>query len=82
MSEKNKSVSYKHSLVPEHILLNEEEAKLVLKKYRVRPSQLLFIKSSDPAARSIKAKPGDIVKIVRKSSTAGEAIAYRYVVKG
>ena len=82
MSEKNKSVSYKHVLVPEHILLNDEEAKSVLVKYRVRPSQLLFIKSSDPAVRDIKAKPGDIVKIIRKSPTAGEAIAYRYVVEG
>ena len=82
MSEKNKSVSFKHTLVPEHVLLSEEEAKLVLEKYRVRPSQLLFIKHSDPAARSVKAKIGDIVKIIRKSPTAGEAIAYRYVVDG
>ncbi len=81
MSEKNKISSLKHTLVPEHILLSEEEAKLVLEKYRVRPSQLLFIKSSDPAARDIKAKPGDIIKVVRKSSTAGEAIAYRYVIE-
>ena len=82
MSEKNKSVSLKHVLVPEHILLSEDEAKLVLEKYRVKPSQLLFIKSSDPAARSIKANPGDIIKIIRKSPTAGEAIVYRYVIEG
>ena len=82
MSEKNKSVIPNHVLVPEHLLLTQEEAKAVLEKYRVKPSQLLFIKSSDPAIRSTKAKPGDIIKIVRKSPTAGEAIAYRYVIEG
>ena len=81
MSEKNKIISFRHILVPEHILLTDEEAKLVLKKYRIRPSQLLFIKNSDPAARDINAKPGDIIKIIRKSPTAGEAIAYRYVIE-
>ena len=82
MSEKNKVISFRHTLVPEHILLTEEEANLVLKKYRIRKSQLLFIKNSDPAVRDIKAKPGDIIKIVRKSPTAGEAIVYRYVIEG
>jgi len=43
---------------------------------------LPFIKSSDPEARNIKSKPGDIIKIIRKSSSAGTAIAYRYVIEG
>ncbi|MDH5461481.1 MAG: DNA-directed RNA polymerase subunit H, partial [Candidatus Bathyarchaeota archaeon] len=40
------------------------------------------IKASDPAVIAIGAKSGDIVRIVRKSPTAGEYIAYRYVVEG
>jgi len=72
----------KHILIPEHILLNQEEAKLVLEKYRIKPYHLPFIKSSDPEARNIKSKPGDIIKIIRKSSSAGTAIAYRYVIEG
>jgi len=71
-----------HELVPKHILLDKKEAEAVLEKYKIKPYQLPYIKSSDPAAEAIGAKPGDIVKIVRRSPTAGEAIAYRYVVEG
>lgn len=82
MSEKKKSIYFEHELVPKHILLSKEEAKEILVRYRISPYQLPHIKASDPAAREIKAAPGDIVKIIRKSSTAGEAIVYRYVVEG
>ena len=74
-------VAFAHELVPKHVLLDEAEAKQVLEKYRIRPYQLPYIKLSDPQARALKAKPGDIVKIIRTSSTAGEAIAYRYVIE-
>ncbi len=73
---------FDHELVPQHILLSREEAEEVLKTYRIKPYQLPYIKESDPAVRAIGAKPGDVVKIVRKSPTAGIAIAYRYVVEG
>ena len=82
MSEKKKLNPSGHVLVPEHILLSEEEAKSVLEKYRIKPSQLPFIKSSDPAARAIKAKPGDMIKVMRDSPTAGKSVAYRYVIEG
>jgi DNA-directed RNA polymerase subunit H len=70
-----------HILVPKHILLTKEEAQEVLEKYRVKPYQLPHIKHADPAIRDIKAQVGDIVKIVRRSGTAGEALAYRYVIE-
>jgi len=70
-----------HVLVPRHILLTREEAEELLKRYHVKPHQLPYIKVSDPAAKAIGAKPGDVVKIVRRSPTAGEAVAYRYVVE-
>jgi DNA-directed RNA polymerase subunit H len=38
------------------------------------------VKANDPAVKAIGAKPGDVLKIIRKSQTAGEHIAYRYVV--
>ncbi len=72
----------RHEYVPEHILLSREEAEEVLKRYHVRPNQLPFILASDPAIRNLNAKPGDIVKIIRKSPTAGVSIYYRYVVEG
>jgi DNA-directed RNA polymerase subunit H len=39
------------------------------------------IKANDPAVKAIGARPGDLLKIIRKSATAGEHIAYRYVVE-
>jgi len=71
----------RHELVPKHILLEEEEAKEVLKRYRIQPYQLPYIKISDPQARALKAKAGDIIKIIRTSPTAGQAVAYRYVIE-
>lgn len=70
-----------HELVPIHILLNDKDAEKMLRQYKIEPYQLPYIKSSDPVAMAIGAKPGDIVKIVRKSPTASEAVAYRYVIE-
>lgn len=71
---------FKHVLVPKHEILTPEEREELLAKYRVKPYQLPKIKSSDPAIKAIGAKPGDIVRIIRKSPTAGEYVAYRYVI--
>jgi len=73
---------FQHALVPKHEILEEKEAQELLAKYRVHPYQLPQISSSDPAAKAIGAKPGDILRIIRdKSPTAGEHIAYRYVIE-
>lgn len=72
---------FEHKLVPKHEILTKEEREQVLAQYRVQPYQLPQIKASDPAVKAIGAKPGDILRIVRKSPTAGEHIAYRYVVE-
>ncbi|MEM1508046.1 MAG: DNA-directed RNA polymerase subunit H [Candidatus Bathyarchaeia archaeon] len=73
---------FKHYLVPIHEVLSPEERKAVLEKYRVEQYKLPRIKTSDPIIRVIGAKPGDIVKIIRRSPTAGESVYYRYVVEG
>ncbi|MEA2089140.1 MAG: DNA-directed RNA polymerase subunit RpoH/Rpb5 C-terminal domain-containing protein, partial [Thermoproteota archaeon] len=54
--------------------------KKLLKKYRIKPYQMPHIKVSDPVMRLIGAKRGDVIKITRKSATAGRTVAYRYVV--
>ena len=73
---------FDHILVPKHELLTPEEKKKLLEEYKVEAYKLPRIKTSDPAARAIGAKPGDIVRIIRDSQTAGKYISYRYVVEG
>ncbi len=72
---------FEHALVPMHEILGEKEKEQLLAQYKVQPYQMPQIKSTDPAVKAIGAKPGDILKIIRKSSTAGKHIAYRYVVE-
>jgi DNA-directed RNA polymerase subunit H len=70
-------------MIPKHIILTADEKKLLLEEYNIQPEWLPLIKESDPVIRSIAGKPGDIVKILRKSETAGEnAVFYRYVIEG
>lgn len=73
---------FKHYLVPKHEILSPEERQALLEKYYIEPYKLPRIRASDPAIRLIGAKPGDIVKIIRRSPTAGESVYYRYVVEG
>lgn len=75
-----KSDILNHELVPKHEVLSPEEKRKVLRELGVKPEMLPWIRSSDPIARIIGAKPGDVVKIIRRSTTAGEFVAYRFVV--
>ncbi len=70
-----------HQLVPEHIILNEEQVQEVLTRYKITRGQLPKIKTSDVVVKQIEANPGDVLKIVRKSLTAGQAISYRLVME-
>lgn len=72
----------KHSFVPRHIKLTEEEAEQVLKHYNISIKQLPSIRKSDPALREMNVKIGDVIKIMRNSQTAGEYRFYRAVVNG
>lgn len=77
-----KSNVLEHELVPKHVLLSEEEALRILRAMGLKKSDLPWIYSTDPVARALKAKPGDVVMIIRKSPTAGESVAFRLVMKG
>ncbi|RLI34457.1 DNA-directed RNA polymerase subunit H [Candidatus Bathyarchaeota archaeon] len=73
---------FEHELVPKHEILTPEEREEVLRRYRIKPYQMPYIKASDPVARAIGAKPGDVLRIIRKSPTAGRYVSYRYVIEG
>ena len=75
-----------HQLVPTHILLSDKEELEVLSKYKTTRDALPKIKRTDPCVQSLEAKAGEeirrgrIIKIIRKSETAGIYITYRIVV--
>ena len=71
---------FKHMLVPVHEVLTEKEREEIFKRYRVKVYQLPRIAASDPAVIAIGGRPGDIVRIVRDSPTAGKHVVYRQVV--
>jgi DNA-directed RNA polymerase subunit H len=79
--EKKQLNILQHKLVPLHVILTEKEKNEFLEKYNITPDQLPKIINTDPVAISIDAQPGQIVKIIRKSHTAKEAVAYRLVVE-
>jgi len=71
----------KHHLVPKHVILNEKERGELLNKFKISTRDLPRILSSDPVVEEIGAKSEDIIKVTRKSETAGEAAYYRLVIK-
>ncbi|MHA1973395.1 MAG: DNA-directed RNA polymerase subunit H [Candidatus Hodarchaeales archaeon] len=71
---------FKHYLVPVHEFATEEELKELEEKYSIFKYQLPKISVEDPAAQLLGAKIGDVLKIKRKSPTAGEFVVYRAVV--
>ena len=67
-----------HEYVPKHIVINDEEVKLVKEKYNVmNDDQLPKISRFDPVAMAIGIRPKEICKIVRPSKTAIETNYYR-----
>jgi|YelNatPaOPRAMG01_1025707.scaffolds.fasta_scaffold00168_47 DNA-directed RNA polymerase subunit H len=73
---------FQHELVPKHSILTKDEVDDLLRRYRIEKYQLPKIRARDPAALLIGAKPGDVVRIVRRSPTAGLAVFYRFVIGG
>jgi DNA-directed RNA polymerase subunit H len=71
-----------HQLVPKHERLTPDETKEVLEMFKADKGQLPKMLESDPACKESGAKKGDVVRILRKSETAGESVYYRVVVAG
>lgn len=69
-----------HELVPQHIVMNDLEKQALLKRYRVKESQLPKIQVNDPVSRHYGLSRGQVLKIIRTSETAGKYITYRIAV--
>jgi DNA-directed RNA polymerase subunit H len=70
-----------HVYVPKHEIMTKKDAQKVLDQFNCKPTELPLIFVTDPAIVGLGVKPGDMIKITRKSGTAGESIYYRYVVE-
>ena len=68
-------------LIPDHELLSASEVKKVSKKYGTPLEKFPKILESDPQAKKLNAKPGNLIAIHREDPT-GEYTYYRLVVKG
>jgi len=69
-----------HFLIPEHTILSDKEKQQLLEKLNIEFRDLPKILSKDPALKDLDVKPGDVIKITRKSETAGTTVYYRGVV--
>lgn len=71
-----------HIYQPKHEILPRDQGEDVLRKYNTKPNQLPYILQSDRGIEDLDPRPGDIIKITRRSPTSGESVYYRYVVEG
>jgi DNA-directed RNA polymerase I, II, and III subunit RPABC1 len=69
-----------HELVPKHIVLSRDEKTALLKRYRLKETQLPRMLQKDPVARYLGLRRGQVVKIIRTSETAGRYASYRLCV--
>lgn len=68
----------RHSLVPLHEKVPEEDTKALLEKYQLKNRFLLpLILRQDVMAKYLGMRHGDIVKISRRNQTSGEYTYYR-----
>jgi len=81
VTKKDINLAPNHMLVPKHEIMQIKEAEQVLEKYHCKSIELPLIFVSDPAIVGLGVKPGDMIKITRKSATAGESFYYRYVIE-
>ena len=71
----------KHVLVPKHTKLSSEEVSTVMEKYLIKgKNQFPYIFHSDPIARWMGLKQGDVVQIDRYNENSGLSYYYRVCV--
>ena len=71
---------FEHDFVSKHELLDAIEKEKFLEENKFKAYQLPRINAFDPAIIAVGGVPGDIVRVIRNSKTAGRYVSYRYVV--
>lgn len=74
-----KKKKIEHELIPKHEKTTAKEKKQLLEKYNISIKQLPRISKKDAAIEHLSVNDGDVLKITRKSKTAGETVFYRVV---
>ncbi len=69
-------------LIPKHALLSDSEAKAVAREYSTTLEKFPKIHESDPQAKKLGAKPGQLIEIQREGQTGAKYKFYRFVVVG
>ena len=70
-----------HVLVPKHEIVPKAQVEQILKKFGIDSADKVpGILPDDPVIDELKAVKGDLIRIIRKSPTAGEAIYFRVVI--
>lgn len=70
----------RHSLVPRHRLLSQDEETSLLQRLHIRKAQLPIINSSDPVCRYYDFRPGSVLEILRRNGYQVPTLYYRLVV--
>lgn len=76
----SKLVVSEHMLVPKHEILNDKDKQKLFEEFGITLKNLPKLLVSDAAIKTLNPKEGDVIKITRKSYTAGETVFYRGVV--
>ena len=71
----------RHQLVPRHIKMTNEEVTEMMEKYLIKGKiQIPYIMHSDPIAKWLGLKQGDVIKIERYNENSGLSYYYRVCV--
>ena len=75
-----------HNLVPKHEVISESEKELLQENSDFNINDLPKIKITDSVVKELSKENdisvGDVLRITRKSKTAGEFISYRIIIEG
>ena len=70
----------RHYLVAEHLLIKKEKVAELMAELGIKKDALPRIEKADSAIKHLAPEKGDVVKIIRDSMTAGQAVYYRRII--